>query len=533
MNPLTNITTMLKMMKAETTPSHSTTAARSVIMVVGATGSLGKPLVADLQRSSVPLRLFFRSESSWERSGITATDETELVVCASVNDPDAFLEEWFTDLKLVICLARPRSLKTGDVVEFERTMMNLFEAVCQYQVPQMIMVGRPYVSSFEFGMTPHTRMRMRMEDTAIEVFNQSSSSRLTIVRITEMSEIGHLLEIATIVRVWICLRGRNPRLQPISARDFASAITLRCAAVVDNDEETNVSKEKTQELLMGGPKVYTFGEIRQGVASATGMRLPVFPVPVSLVRLLLATLRFLKLCLPRVEGIETVLILAVTAMAGDSVTENHETFGKDRLEDYLDALATHGDTTYVHRRIGVSRQTTTQLAPEQCIASYQSPFVSPVDAWHCQRSRYGRIAVFFYYLYVLLFLSAATIQMLNPISHGWECHLPNDETANEVYFAWLIRMLSTFMFGLYLLAGLVGPNLAILAILTARMAAGTLFSLHTKRELGEKANAQCWDGDIAADAVAVFWPIIMFALLTVDMLKVQEPEPMLETKKEE
>jgi len=276
---------------------------------------------------------------------------TELIVCDNVLDHSAFLQEWFADVKLVVCLARPRSLLAGDYLVFEKTMLNLFHAVCEYQVPHLIMVSHPYVSSFPFGKTPHTKVRMRLEEAARELFNQSSNSRrLTIARITEMSEIGHLFEIAKMLHVWPCLRGYNPRLQPISAHDFAMAITTNYVLGDDSDTH-NETEPKFKEILIGGPKVYRFRDIGRVASAAIGKRLPVIPVPVVLVRLLLTALRFLKLFWSRVEGIETVLVLAGTAMAGDSVSEIHKSFGSERLEDYLFDLAAKGDATFVHERI--------------------------------------------------------------------------------------------------------------------------------------------------------------------------------------
>jgi len=105
--------------------------------------------------------------------------------------------------------------------------------------------------------------------------------------------------------------------------------------------------------------------------------------------------------------------------------------------------------------------------------------------------------------------------MINPITYGWECYLPED-TANHVYFAWLIRLLSTFMFGLYLLAALEGMSVATLTILVARIAVGTLFSHQTKNALGGEANVHCWDGDLRADLVAVAWPFLVFVLFLAD-----------------
>jgi len=327
---------------------------RNTVLIVGATGSLGKPLVAEFQARGIPLRLVGRSEESFTQAGYEQPSQTserlELVVCRDVTDRTAWSDTWFRDVRLVVCVARPRGLKAGDLMQYAATIDNLCDAVCINNVPRLILLGLPYFEgSPPFGLSSSMTVIARAEEHARERFQRSDcSSQLTISRINEMSEMGHLLEIARTLHFWPRVFGRDTKLQPVSARDFALAV----ATFSEQDHYDN-----KPELLIGGPQVVTWSELGNSISKAIGKRLVVVPLPLMILQVWIGFIRLAKWLVPFLQVFESILQIATIPMILNTTSNEFESIGSDRLDDYLVDRARAGEgEDWLHKRIRLSRE---------------------------------------------------------------------------------------------------------------------------------------------------------------------------------
>lgn len=296
------------------------------MLVVGATGSLGTVLVPELERSGIPLRILGRSRESFVKAGLDSKKDVELVICADVTDRGAFRDEWFEDVKAVVCVARPRAGKPGDGEAFVSLLENLSDFVCTNRVPHMLLLGIPYMDQFLFGLTPRAEATQASEVSLRERFEAAADSELSIVRIAEMSEIGILLDMARKSRVWPCMMGYNPRVQPITARDFAAAV----AGLLGDAE----AKWKPQ-LLWGGPQVFTWRQLGSLMEDAAGKRMLFIPVPFIFWQTLIYMFQFAGMFIPVSNRMAVVLQLTGMIMTANATSDRHEKFGKDSVEAYL------------------------------------------------------------------------------------------------------------------------------------------------------------------------------------------------------
>lgn len=245
--------------------------ARDTVLVVGATGSLGIPIVAELLRRGHELRLVGRSKESFTRAGYLGGKSIDIVVCKDVTDPKNYRDTWFNDATCVICVARPRSLKEGDDMSYQPMVENLCNASIRNKVPRTLLHGLPYLERNIAGDSPTMKVVRNAEESAREVFDcpSNKSSQLTISRTCEMSEIGHLLEALRMIGFFPFAVGYNPLLHPISPRDFA-------AAVANYVEEEFIIKN---ELLVGGPRQIRWRELGQMISDASKRKLRIIVLP--------------------------------------------------------------------------------------------------------------------------------------------------------------------------------------------------------------------------------------------------------------
>lgn len=319
---------------------------RNVVLVVGSTGSLGKAVVTELRQRGIPLRLLGRSRESFVSAGLTIEKNVELVVCTDVTDFAAFHEDWFLDVKSVICVARPRWSKADDREIFAPLVQNLSEAVLTNGVPNMLLLGLPYVDRFLFGLTRNMETYRGVEMCVREIFEAQSSdksegSSLSIVRITEMSEIGALLEFARMTGLWLRITGSDPYSQPISAKDFATAV----ARLVQGDDKWK------EEILLGGPDIISWRELGKLIEKSIGKRLFLVSLPLCVLKVMVRTLDYAGTILPFLEGLANVLKIVSIPMTANATSDKHQSVGEDRLEDYLREHAKPGVATDVQNRI--------------------------------------------------------------------------------------------------------------------------------------------------------------------------------------
>jgi hypothetical protein len=301
---------------------------RNMVLVVGATGSLGSALVPKLEQSGIPLRILGRSRESFVKAGLTSHEDLDLVVCPDVTNRGEFRDEWFLDVKAVICVARPRAGKHGDQEAYMSLIQNLSDAVCDNGVPHMLLLSIPYLDRFLFGSPVASQAMQASELSVVQRFVAAEDSKLSIVRIAELSEIGILLNTFRKTRVWPCIIGYNPCVQPISAGDFATAV-----ANLLTQEPSHV--DWRSEFLWGGPQVYTWRQVGSLIEDAIGKRLFFISVPLLLAQFWISIILFAGRIFPFLIKVATLFQLLGTVMTANATSEKHEKLGKDTLEEYL------------------------------------------------------------------------------------------------------------------------------------------------------------------------------------------------------
>ena len=304
---------------------------RDKVLLVGGTGSLGKEIIPEFRNQRIAFRVLGRSWQSFDTAGFLQQNDLDLVVCDDVTDPDAYDRAWFQDIKLIVTVARPKSLRDPE----ERTaylglIKNLSDLACECNVPRMLLLGKPYakdetvqqeLSSAGYSIEPY----LQSEEYAKQRFRRSPGSSLTIARLAEMSEAGFIFDAAKKYGVWICIRGRNPRLQFISSRDFALAV---CMFAKDDER-------KQDEFLVCGPGIVTWREFGALVSEITGTHLRTIDVPLSLLQCLIAACRGAGIVFPPLQKLAFTMTMLSVAMRTDTVSEQHEVVGSVRLEDFL------------------------------------------------------------------------------------------------------------------------------------------------------------------------------------------------------
>eukprot|EP00563_Minutocellus_polymorphus_P017887 CAMPEP_0197729746 /NCGR_PEP_ID=MMETSP1434-20131217/31831_1 /TAXON_ID=265543 /ORGANISM="Minutocellus polymorphus, Strain CCMP3303" /LENGTH=516 /DNA_ID=CAMNT_0043316459 /DNA_START=64 /DNA_END=1611 /DNA_ORIENTATION=+ len=340
----------------------SKAAARDTALIVGASGSLGIPIVAELLRRGYKTRLLGRSKESLARAGYGTEDtidgsqddsekhaSVDIVLCKDVTDPTSFLDCWFTDASCIICVARPRSLKDGDAMSYLPMVENLCRAAIRTQVPRILIHGLPYLEENIAGDSPTMTIVREAEDRARELCGCSpdKSSQLTISRICEMSELGHLLEAARMIGFFPCAVGCNPLLHPISPRDFS-------IAVANYVEEEGFIKN---DLLVGGPKQFRWRDLAKTTCEASRGNLRSLTLPLFVYRLALYILGML----PSMRGFYICLKLMVIPMTTNTASDRFLFVGSDSVEDYIEKQLEAGGTTWVHSKVfGQSDKTATR-----------------------------------------------------------------------------------------------------------------------------------------------------------------------------
>jgi hypothetical protein len=210
----------------------------------------------------------------------------------------------------------------------------------------MLLLGVPYVDKFLFGLTPNAESYRGVETDVRERFDaqaqdKSEGPSLSIVRIAEMSEVGHLLEFARMTGLWLCMMGYDPCMQPISARDFATAV----ARLLQGGGEWK------EEILLGGPDIISWRQLGRLIEETIGKRLFHISIPLCILKVMVYMLNFAGMILPFLEGLANVLKLASIPMTANATSDKHERIGVDHLEDYLREHTKPGEATDVRNRI--------------------------------------------------------------------------------------------------------------------------------------------------------------------------------------
>ena len=333
---------------------------RDAILIIGATGSLGVPLVAELRRRGHHLRLVGRSWESFEAAGyagdnnknsasarrgtpsLSESSDVDLVVCKDVTSRGAFPDEWFHDVSCAICVARPRSLKEGDSASYHEMIDNISDAVRVNGVPRLLIHGIPYLDGNQFGESPTMSILKNAESSARQRFEGcDTSSTLTISRICELSEILHIIESVEMIGFFPCASGCNPLLHPVSARDFATAI-----ADFAEDETCTMS-----ELMVGGPQRMTWRELGQSISRSSNDSLSLRTFPLIVYKALLLFLSVLSRIFPALRGLCLSLRMIMIPMTTNTANDSFICVGSDDVDSFIQGHVGKVGDGWVHKKL--------------------------------------------------------------------------------------------------------------------------------------------------------------------------------------
>jgi len=314
---------------------------RETVLVVGSTGSLGRPIVVELLRRQYKLRLLVRSHESVLKAGYVkwAANDLEIVVCKDMTDRSQYQDEWFADVICAICVARPRSLKEGGRKNFGPMIESLCDAVIQNEVPRLLIHGMPYMETNPFDLeSPTMKIRKDAEISARKHFNASVFSSLSITKIAEMSEIAHIKQSVELLGFIPLCWGHNPLLQPISSDDFGIFI----GDYVDD------KTMKNELLLVGGPQQMTWRELGQKIQASSEQRLPFITLPLLFYRIILLILGLCSSLIPSLRGLYISLLLTSVPMTTNIANKDFIFVGEDTVESFLQIYSTD---RWVHKRV--------------------------------------------------------------------------------------------------------------------------------------------------------------------------------------
>lgn len=285
------------------------------------------------------VRLLCRSHDSFVKAGYSENDFDIIISDLTKPMHDA---SYFGDVSSVICVARPRSLKGGDDISYFPMVENLCSAVIENRVPRLLLHGMPYLENNQFGESQTMKIIKDTEQSArnrFEIESSSAPSSLTISRICEMSEIGHLMEESLhMLGFFPCACGYNPVLHPCTSRDFATAIA-------NYAEDSTFTKN---ELLVGGPYQLTWKELADMYSRETGLKC--ITLPLVLYKAALLFIGVLCTIFPSLKGLHLSMRLLMIPMTTNTANDKFISVGNDRMEDFLRDYS-NDETGWVHQKI--------------------------------------------------------------------------------------------------------------------------------------------------------------------------------------
>jgi uncharacterized protein YbjT (DUF2867 family) len=279
------------------------------VLVAGATGQLGRRVLAELRGRGYATRALVRDEAR----AVELLGEADETIVADVTRPETLARACKGVDVVFSAVGAPLTLKRGGAsyreVDFEGNK-NLLAAGRTSGIGKFV-----YVSVFGAERLSESEYVRAHEDFVAEL--KRSGVAHAVVRPTGFfSAMGEILRMARRGPV-MSVGGGTARTNPIHEADLAKV----CADAVAG-EHVNIE--------VGGPEVFTRQEIAEMAFAALGKRPKTFKAPAPLVRLMIAPLRLFDARLFALMSF-FIAVAQVDAVAPAS--------GSRRLKDYFEELA--------------------------------------------------------------------------------------------------------------------------------------------------------------------------------------------------
>ncbi|HEV2705910.1 MAG TPA: SDR family oxidoreductase [Pyrinomonadaceae bacterium] len=279
------------------------------VLVAGATGQLGRRVLAELRVRGYATRALVRDE----RRASRLRGEADEAVVGDVTRPETLARVCEGVNVVFSAVGAPLTLKRGGAsfreVDFEGNK-NLLNAAVSAGVGKFV-----YVSVFGAEQLGETEY-VRAHEDFVSALKRSPLKHVVVRPTGFFSAMGEILRMARRGPVMSVGDGAA-RTNPIHEADLATV----CAEAVAGERES---------IEVGGPEVFTRQQIAEMAFASLGKRPKTFKVPAPLVRLMIAPLRLFDARLYALMSF-FVAVAQVDAVAPRS--------GSRRLADYFNELA--------------------------------------------------------------------------------------------------------------------------------------------------------------------------------------------------
>jgi len=252
------------------------------ILVTGAAGYLGNQTVKKLVALGRPVRAMVRQRAKAARRLKTVADAIEIVE-ADVTQP-ASLKAALRDVEAVIhyvAIAMEKGGQTYEAVNFQGTV-NMVQAAEAAGV-------RRFINMCQNGARADLPYRFLASKGRAQDYVAASNLHWTALRPSAIfgaqdeffNSFARLLRVTPFI--FPLIDGGKAQFQPVAGADVVEA-ALRCL-----DDDSTIGAE----LALGGPEVLSLGEIERRIIAALDTSRWLLPVPVGLLRPVVALMQAL------------------------------------------------------------------------------------------------------------------------------------------------------------------------------------------------------------------------------------------------
>ncbi len=280
------------------------------VLIAGATGYLGTYLVQEAKQRGYWVRALVRTSSRFD----DIKDSVDDLFVAEATRPET-LQGVCDGIEVIVSalgVAGPRPGDTTPVADVDYGgNHNILGEALKASVKKFI-----YVAFINFPAFQHLDITHIKEKFISEL--QGSGLEYCVMRPTAyFSDMGNFIEMAKKGTAYLIGHGRY-RVNPIHGADLAKV----CIDMIDSDE---------QEVLVGGPREYTYEEAARLAFSVVGKDPKIKKIPAWPFALALKVLR------PFISKRKFTLVqFMLAAFQNDAVTPK---YGSHTLEDYFKELS--------------------------------------------------------------------------------------------------------------------------------------------------------------------------------------------------